>query len=132
MITAVDTSVLLLIHKRQTGWDAWKEVLNRAVREGPLVICPVVFSEISPGYASWEVAFQDLERLRIIYEPISPDAAWLAGQVFLAYRKKGGPRQSLIPDFLIAAHASVQANRLAAIDRGYLRKYFPDLKILSP
>jgi predicted nucleic acid-binding protein len=38
----------------------------------------------------------------------------------------------LIPDFLIAAHASVQADRLAALDRGYLRTYFPDLRILSP
>ncbi len=58
--------------------------------------------------------------------------AHLAGQIFLRYRRSGGPRLNLIPDLLIAAHASVQVDRLAALDRGYLRTYFPSLAILSP
>lgn len=132
MITAIDTSVLLLILKRQKGWEAWKRCISQAALEGPLVVCPVVFAEFSPGFPSWEAAMQDLDRLQISYETISPDAAWLAGDVFLRYRRKGGPRNSLIPDFLIAAHAFVQANRLAAIDRGYFREYFPRLSVMSP
>ncbi len=132
MITAIDTSVLLLIQKRQAGWMEWKRTLGEAAREGPLVVCPVVFAEFSPGYAGWEDALHDLDLLQMTYEPISPDAAWLAGQVFLQYRKEAGPRCTLIPDFLIAAHASVQADRLAAIDRGYLRRYFPKLRLLYP
>jgi hypothetical protein len=38
----------------------------------------------------------------------------------------------LVPDLVIAAHAQLQANRLAAIDRGYLRQWFPDLRLLVP
>jgi predicted nucleic acid-binding protein len=38
----------------------------------------------------------------------------------------------MVPDFLIGAHASLQADRLAAADRGYLRRYFPTLRLLHP
>lgn len=51
--------------------------------------------------------------------------------MFRAYRDAGGPREYPIPDFLIAAHAQTQTNRLAAIDRGYLRRYFADLPLLA-
>ena len=72
-----------------------------------------------------------LNRLSISYEPISSEAAFLAGETFKAYRKAGGPRQHLVPDFLIAAHAQIRADRLAATDRGYLRKWFSDLPLLT-
>ena len=73
-----------------------------------------------------------LSRLAIAYEAISPESAYLAGQIFKRYRQAGGPREHLIPDFIIAAQAQIQADRLAAIDRGYLRQWFPNLKLLTP
>ncbi len=73
-----------------------------------------------------------LAHLNIRYDPILPEAAWRAGQIFQQYRRQGGPRTTLIPDFLIAAHAGEQADCLAAVDRGYLRTYFPDLTLLQP
>jgi len=132
MRTALDSSVLFLLSRRQPGWVGWRDCLQTAVAEGELVISPVAFAEFSIAYSSINEAQADLDRLYIFYDPITPAAAYLAGQIFLRYRRTGGPRLHLIPDFLIAAHASVQADRLAALDRGYLRTYFPDLSLLTP
>lgn len=132
MRTALDSSVLILLYRKQAGWELWRDQLQSAAADGELLICPVAFAEYSIAYPSEASALADLDRLNIIFEPISPASAYLAGQIFLRYRREGGPRQNLIPDFLIAAHASVQADRLAAIDRGYLRSYFPELALLAP
>jgi len=132
MRTALDSSVLIQLYRKQPGWEVWRQLLAKAAKEGELIISPVAFAEYSTAYPTVASVQADLDRLQVIYEPIKPEAAYLAGQMFLTYRRKGGPRQHLIPDFLIAAHASIQADRLAAIDRGYLRTYFPDLPLLVP
>lgn len=132
MRTALDSSVLLLLSRKQSGWEAWRDCLQTAASEGELIISPVAFAEFSIAYPNVEAAQSDLDLLHIFYDPISPASAYLAGQIFLRYRRHGGARLNLIPDFLIAAHATVQADRLAAIDRGYLRSYFPTLPLLAP
>jgi predicted nucleic acid-binding protein len=131
MITALDSSVLWAIIKREPGHEDWIQALIRAASEGPLVISPVAFAELSPSTPDAASLMGFLEQLAISYDPILPDAAYLAGQTFKNYRKAGGPRQHLVPDFLIAAHARIQADRLAVIDRGYLRTWFPELQLLA-
>ncbi len=132
MTTALDSSVLWAIIKREAGHERWLETLITAASEGPLIISPVAFAELAPSTANETELLEFLARLAITYEPISPAAAHFAGLAFKRYRKAGGPRQHLVPDFLIAAHAQTHAHRLAAIDRGYLRPWFPDLEILTP
>lgn len=132
MRTAIDSSILILLYRRQAGWEEWKAALREVSSRSTLVICPVAFAEYANAYDRLEDAMEDINRLHIQYDPILPNAAYLAGRIFLSYRAKGGPRERLLPDFLIAAHASVQADCLAAMDRGDLRSYFPELSILKP
>ena len=131
MITAIDSSVLWAIIKNEPGHETWLKNLFLAASEGPLIISPVAFAELAPSTSNEAELMDFLTRLAIAYEPISPAAAHLAGRTFKHYRLAGGPRQHLVPDFLIAAHAQTQANRLAAIDRGYLCRWFPNLTLLS-
>ncbi len=56
----------------------------------------------------------------------------LAGKIFRAYRRAGGPRKTILADFLVAAHAATQADSLATEDRGYMRSYFPSIRLLVP
>jgi predicted nucleic acid-binding protein len=132
MITALDASVLWAIIKQEPGHVAWVRVLLEAAAEGTLVISPVAFAELAPATPDAEELRHLLAGLSIRYDAFSEAAAHLAGITFKRYRKAGGPREHLVPDFLIAAHAQVQANRLAAIDRGYMRKWFPALTLLVP
>ncbi|MDZ4286826.1 MAG: PIN domain-containing protein [Prosthecobacter sp.] len=131
MTTALDSSVLWAIIKKEPGHDQWMETLMQAASEGPLIISPIAFAELAPSTSDAAELTAFLTRLTIAYDLISADTAHLAGSTFKRYRQAGGPRQHLVPDFLIAAHAQVQADRLAAIDRGYLRKWFPGLSLLK-
>lgn len=132
MTTAIDTSVILSILGRESGYESWELALRQASESGLLCICPVVFAELSPGSESAPKLLHLLESLAIEYDNFSPESAHLAGRIHLQYRREGGLREHLIPDFLVAAHAKLQCNQLAAIDRGYLRRYFPELKLLAP
>ncbi len=46
-------------------------------------------------------------------------------------RSKGGSRQRIVSDFLIASHALNQADRLLTRDRGFYRSYFQQLPVLD-
>lgn len=131
VITAVDSSVLWAIVNEEPTCDAWTQLLARAAAEGPLIICPVAFAELAPVSPSSETLLKWLDGFDIAYSKIEPAAAHLAGEKFDLYRAAGGPRKHLIPDFLIAAHAMTQANRLACSDRGYQRRWFPNLSLLK-
>jgi hypothetical protein len=132
MKTAIDSSALLVIFNDEPDSRAWVRCLIAARREGQLVICDVVYAELAPAFASEIDLLEALGKLGVSFEPLTPAAAWHAGLSFRAYRDGGGPRENLIPDFLVAAHALVQADRLAAVDRGYLRRYFSALPLLMP
>jgi hypothetical protein len=95
-------------------------------------ICDVVAAEYFALLLDEQRFQRSLGDLGVVFSPVSLSSAQMAGRTFNAYRRTRGPREHLIPDFLIGSHALQQAGRIAAIDRGYLRSYFPALEILKP
>jgi predicted nucleic acid-binding protein len=131
MRTAIDTSVLAAIFNGEPTTNEWMRKLVESRREGQLVICEVVYAELARGFESTQALDESLDDLGIAFDAMGKAAAFRAGRAFLHYRKRGGPRTNLIPDFLIAAHGCEQADRLAAEDRGFYREYFSGLTVLS-
>ncbi len=57
--------------------------------------------------------------------------ALVAGRAHRSYRQRGGVRQTILPDFLIAGHAEVLGASLMTRDRR-LASYFPSLSFITP
>jgi predicted nucleic acid-binding protein len=72
-----------------------------------------------------------LRRSEIRVVPLTADHGFTAGLVHAAYRQAGGKRDRILADFLIGAHAQHEADRLLTRDRGFYRRYFSGLRILS-
>jgi predicted nucleic acid-binding protein len=130
--TAIDTSVLLAIFKREEGHAAWLDLLAERSAEAPLVACEVVWAEVGSFFQEIEPLRESFELLTVEFDAVAVETAFHAGRLFRAYRDEGGRREHLVPDFLVGAHALLQADGLLAVDRGFYRRYFRDLRILTP
>lgn len=129
---AVDTSVLLSIFKGEARGELWLGALQSAAEAAALLVSSIVLAEVRSFFSSDEACRGALRDLNLRHSPLTEDATLLAGKIFRTYRRGGGPRTTILPDFLIAAHAATQAVFLATEDRGYLRSYFPSIRLLTP
>ncbi len=129
---AVDTSVLLAIFKGEQKGEGWMDCLQSAAERATLLVSSVVFAEVRSFFASDDACRKALRAIEMRHSPFTEEASLLAGEIFRTYRNEGGPRKTILPDFLAAAHAATQADWLATEDRGYIRRYFPSIRLLTP
>jgi predicted nucleic acid-binding protein len=131
--TLVDSNVLLDVLSEDEEWFDWSSaMLAEAAESGTLAINPLIYAEVSARLTTVELVEQALPRDYFVRLPLSWDAAFLAGKVFVRYRRSGGTRSSPLPDFYIGAHAAVAGLTLLTRDARRYRKYFPKLKLLAP
>jgi len=129
--TAVDSSVILSVFKGEARGLDWLQTLKRRRRESSLVICETVVAECRPASESDENHLQRLNQLGLSYWPMSMEAACHAGSIYTRYRESGGNRDRILPDFLIGAHALIDADELLTDDDGFMRKYFDGLRLVE-
>jgi hypothetical protein len=133
MITAVDTNVLLDIFANDPAHgNRSLSVLRACLAEGPLIACEVVWAELVAAFGTPDGAGQALDAIPVACEPLGRVAATRAGVAWREYRRAGGPRERVIADFLVGAHAVEQADRLLTRDRGFHRLAFSGLVIVDP
>ncbi len=132
-MTLVDSNVLIDILARDPTWAEWSdEMLIRALEVGAVLVNQVTYAEISLGFESIEDCDWSLEIRGIERNPLPWPASFLAGKAFVEYRRRGGVKQSPLPDFFIGAHAAVARLPLLTRDPSRYRTYFPTVELITP
>ena len=129
----VDSNVLLDIATNDPHWAGWSvRALAECAEHATLIVNPIVYAEVSIGYTTIEALDAALPATLYRREPLPWEAGFLAGKCFLTYRRRGGLRNSPLPDFYIGAHAAIGRLALLTRDTARYRTYFPKIQILAP
>jgi len=129
----VDSNVILDILTEDPQWFEWSaQMLTNYADQGDLVINPIIYAEIAIGFNQPEEVEAALPEDFFRRDPLPYAAAFLAGQSFLEYRRRGGDRRSPLPDFYIGAHAAIAAMPLLTRDVNRYRTYFPSVSLITP
>ena len=131
--TLVDSNVLLDVLTDDEEWGDWSaDQLAEAAHTGTLIINPVIYAEVAAGFERIEDLDEALPASYYRRFPLPFEAAFLAGQCFVKYRRRGGDRRSPMPDFYIGAHAAIAGFTLLTRDARRYKTYFPSLRIIAP
>jgi predicted nucleic acid-binding protein len=132
-VTLIDSNVLIDLLIDDPTWSDWSLArLQQATLRGPLLINGIVYAEISTRYSAIEDVEAALAGANITVAPTPRTALFLAGKAFLKYRRAGGLRTSVLPDFFIGAHAAVEKLPLLTRDAQLYRHYFPTVVLITP
>jgi hypothetical protein len=129
----VDTNVLLDVLQDDPQWADWSQgQLEAASLTDPLMINPIIYSELSMAFERIEELEATLTEISVALEEIPREALFLAGKAFLMYSRRQGTKTGVLPDFYIGAHAAVAGCPILTRDAGRYRSYFPTVRLISP
>ena len=154
MITAVDTNILLDVLIRSAPHrDESEQALKESMAAGATVISEAVYAELASRFDTEQELDRFLRDTGIRSEPSSAEALFLAGRAWVEYLHRRPsfltcsscgasqdmqcpscgteirPRQHVVADFLIGAHATIHADRMLTRDRRIYRTYFARLQL---
>ena len=136
MRTAIDTNVISAIWSGEPMGPQMAGMLGMAGTQGALLVSPAVFAELHayPGVTR-EFLERFLGSTGIVVDYQLDAAVWTeAGKRFAHYAARRrqssapGPRR-ILADYLIGAHALVQADCLMTLDAQVYRQDFPELRL---
>jgi len=139
MRTGLDTNILSALWSGEPTSANIAKLLIEAKQEGALLISGVVYAELLAHPKATESFVKEFcDYTGILIDFRLQDSVWTeAGRRFSKYairrRKTAGPGpKRLLADFLIGAHALLQADRLMTLDPTRYQQDFTDLQLVLP
>lgn len=129
----VDTNVLVDVLQNDPQWADWSIAQLRAqAKLHTLAINPVIYAEMSLSFSTLEALDDVVRTLALELREIPRPALFLAARAYVQYRRRGGSKGQVLPDFFIGAHAAVEGWPLLTRDARRFTTYFPTLDVVAP
>ncbi|NNG72567.1 type II toxin-antitoxin system VapC family toxin [Rhizobium laguerreae] len=133
MATLVDTNILVDLAVVGSDWHGWsRRRMLDVFKDGPVLINPIIYSEFSVRYDDVDEVDRLLPQDEFRRENLPWPAAFAAAAAFRLYRRAGGGRERILPDFFIGAHAAIRGYRILTRDLSGYRSYFPSVDLITP
>ncbi len=97
-----------------------------------MIVNQIIFAEVSTRHVSQADVEARMEQLGLKMVSLTNADAYRAGIAFREYRRRGGPRETILPDFLIGAQAAVREWPILTRDRKRFEAYFPEVELIDP
>lgn len=134
MRTALDSNIVSSIWSEEESSVFLLQQIAEAQRIGALVLSPIAFCELlAHPRVSPASARSLLEKSNMQIDFMLSESVWMeAGIRYARYAERkrkavGEFPKRLLPDFVVGAHALLQADRLMTMDGQRYRTYFPEL-----
>jgi len=121
-LTFVDSNALLDALTEDPKWGPWA---SAAIED-------IVYAELAVGFPTIESLDHFVAEVGLKIVPMPRSALYLAAKTHLRYRRAGGTRTSVLPDFFIGAQAAVSSAAVLTRDARRFRTYFPTVELISP
>jgi hypothetical protein len=129
----VDSNVILDVFLNDLKWADWSEAkLDEYSDLSTLYINSIIYSEISIGFDFIEDLESAMRIAGFEFLDIPKEALFLAGKVYLEYKRRKGTKRAPLPDFFIGAQAAVFNLDLLTRDVSRYQTYFPTVKLIAP
>jgi predicted nucleic acid-binding protein len=92
----------------------------------------IIFAEVASGFSEIGQVEGLFNAIGASIAKLSLDDCFKAGRAFAEYRRRGGSRTSILPDFLIGAQAANRGWPLVTRDRKGFASYFPEVQLIDP
>jgi predicted nucleic acid-binding protein len=112
----------LVLATRDDEWRLWIT----------LVVNPVIYAEMSLSLSTLEVVDDVVLSMDLGLREIPRPAIFLAAKAYAQYRRRGGSKGQVLPDFFVEAYAAVEGWPLLTRDASRFETYFPALDVIAP
>ena len=129
----VDSNIIIDVIGDDPRWADWSITqLRQQSQVHELTINPIVYAELSLSFKNVAQLDKVIADMQIVFAELPRVALFLAAHAFAAYKRRGGAKLNVLPDFFVGAHAVAAGCALLTRDVARYRTYFPRVELVAP